>query len=242
MMRNDMRLHPALALLMLGLSACADASDEELARTLPEREQPEEPVDAPVTLATWRAQVPANDTCTAEQRRALDAPMRLAKTLSLRAITLWNSRPQRDFRGARWFGAEEDSQQRGHIRAMLAATENYLATGSYTIECSTTRSCTNPRTIAFVQIQPRLETVFLCPRFWQLPVDGFNSQMDTLVHEFSHLVGTDDIVYGLDNCLSLAETSPAVTWHNADTIAYYVADRGGPAGTPIPPFSEVLIR
>lgn len=66
-------------------------------------------------------------------------------------------------------------------------------------------------------------TIFLCNKFFTAPQYGKDSQVGTLLHEISHLVGTThDHQYGQDNCLTLATTNPAQAMDNADNYEYYL--------------------
>ncbi|WP_017721273.1 M35 family metallopeptidase [Kamptonema formosum] len=63
----------------------------------------------------------------------------------------------------------------------------------------------------------------LCEAFFTAPLYGTNSQVGTLLHEISHLVGnTNDHKYGQSRCLELAKTNPLEAINNADNYEYYL--------------------
>lgn len=66
-------------------------------------------------------------------------------------------------------------------------------------------------------------TIFLCQQFFVAPLYGENSQVGTILHEVSHLVGgTDDHRYGPQDCKELARNNPALARQNADNYEYYI--------------------
>lgn len=79
-------------------------------------------------------------------------------------------------------------------------------------------------------------TVNLCQAFYTAPLLGRDSQVGTIIHEVSHLVGnTDDVprpgggayadgfteTYGETNCKWLAKNHPALALTNADNYLFY---------------------
>lgn len=62
--------------------------------------------------------------------------------------------------------------------------------------------------------------------FFTAPTTGFSSKMGTLVHEMSHFVlagaAKDPKIYGPDEAVQLAKTSPDSAQNNAENIEYFV--------------------
>lgn len=70
--------------------------------------------------------------------------------------------------------------------------------------------------------------IALYPRFWLLPFSGRDSQLGTLVHEYSHgYAATHDHRYGAEPCLELARRRPDLAVDNADSYQFYVEDLMG---------------
>jgi len=66
-------------------------------------------------------------------------------------------------------------------------------------------------------------TIYLGPKFFTIPLLGYNCQVGTIIHEVSHLVGqTADHQYGEADCLALAKHDPAEAVTNADNYEFYV--------------------
>ncbi len=88
--------------------------------------------------------------------------------------------------------------------------------------------------------------IYLCDEFFNSPVTGYDSRASTLVHEvrqvhqatphnltsfsvhqashFNVNGGTDDIAYGTDDCLNLAEDNPDQAVDNASNYEYFSVD------------------
>lgn len=65
--------------------------------------------------------------------------------------------------------------------------------------------------------------IHLCQAFFTAPLYGTDSQVGTLLHEISHLVGnTEDHRYQQEDCLKLARNNPAKAMNNADNYQYYL--------------------
>jgi hypothetical protein len=73
----------------------------------------------------------------------------------------------------------------------------------------------------------KTRVIYLCEELWMNISDtglthGLKSKVDTLVHELTHAIaGTDDIVYGVSNCLRLAATDRDNAVINADNYSHF---------------------
>lgn len=81
-------------------------------------------------------------------------------------------------------------------------------------------------TYAYVYPSDSSHTIYLCGSYWNSPTTlEVDSKPGTLIHELSHfddVAGTDDNVYGLAGCRSLAISSPCAAVNNADSHEYYI--------------------
>ena len=68
--------------------------------------------------------------------------------------------------------------------------------------------------------------IYLCEKLWnRIPDVGVDGKVDTLVHELSHAIAeTDDIAYGVPDCLELAEKSPDEAIINAENYCYFARE------------------
>lgn len=92
-----------------------------------------------------------------------------------------------------------------------------------------------PDTVATASYYPGTNSVgiTLFPKFWKMPFSGQDSQIGTLVHEYSHgYSNTDDFEYGAQNCLKLARNDPSKAIRNADNYQFYVEELLGNVATP----------
>jgi hypothetical protein len=68
-------------------------------------------------------------------------------------------------------------------------------------------------------------------KFFSAPATGADSKLGAIVHEVTHffLTGnTDDIRYGKDQCLQLAQQDPNAAQKNADNYEYFIEEWLGP--------------
>ncbi|MDJ0599820.1 MAG: M35 family metallo-endopeptidase [Crocosphaera sp.] len=66
-------------------------------------------------------------------------------------------------------------------------------------------------------------TIFLCNQFFQIPLYGKGSQVGTILHEITHLVGaTVDHANGQTNCQRLAKRRPTLAINNGDSYTFYI--------------------
>jgi len=73
-------------------------------------------------------------------------------------------------------------------------------------------------------------SMYLKDLFYTLPERGINSssgtQYGTLIHELSHgYSNTEDIIYGYQNCINLAQSQANLTLKNADSYQYYTEEK-----------------
>lgn len=66
-------------------------------------------------------------------------------------------------------------------------------------------------------------TIFLCNKFFVIPLYGKSSQVGTILHEITHLVGgTVDHANGQTNCQRLAKRKPTLAINNGDSYTFYI--------------------
>ena len=68
--------------------------------------------------------------------------------------------------------------------------------------------------------------IFLTPKFFASATTGADSQMGTIIHELTHVVGVGlpKEIYGVTAAKQLAKSAPATARKNSDNFQYYVED------------------
>ncbi|CAE6507070.1 unnamed protein product [Rhizoctonia solani] len=117
-----------------------------------------------------------------------------------------------------WFGAW-DTQRAATVTSHYGNIMGKASVASY--NCAPI-NCTSD---VYAYVYPdEPYNVNLCGAFWQSPLTGTDSQGGTIIHELSHFTvngGTQDVQYGQEACLALAQTDPASAIMNADSHQYF---------------------
>ena len=67
--------------------------------------------------------------------------------------------------------------------------------------------------------------IYLCDVYFKVHTTGYDSKMDTIVHEMSHAVAyTVDKAYSMQSSLDLAKNFPATAINSADNYAYFAVE------------------
>ena len=157
----------------------------------------------------------------------------LTTTLS---VNHWRIKVSNNALYKRWFGThstENESivQRTINVSKPRDACKNcFFSAGRYS-------SVVSKDTIASTSSHTGSSTIgmTLYPIFWNLPFSGIDSQIGTLVHEYSHgYASTLDYnnTYGVQKCLTLARTNPSKAIINADNYEFYVEETLGQVTSP----------
>ncbi|KAF9015908.1 zincin [Hymenopellis radicata] len=115
-----------------------------------------------------------------------------------------------------WYGTFASSRYSGTVASFKTLVSE---PASWWYDCT----CTDSDTYAYVYPSSYGE-VYLCGYYWNAPATGSGSRADTIIHEGTHFrkfLGTDDYAYGESACKSLASSSPAKAYLNADNHAFF---------------------
>lgn len=67
--------------------------------------------------------------------------------------------------------------------------------------------------------------IYLCDVYFKVHTIGYDSKMDTIVHEMSHAVAyTEDKAYSMQSSLDLAKNHPSMAINSADNYAYFAVE------------------
>ncbi|MGJ8623723.1 MAG: M35 family metallo-endopeptidase [Yoonia sp.] len=189
----------------------------------------------------------ADTACTVQQKLGLDAAMRGAKDIALRAAVAVADTKQ----FAQWFGTyspENAEQVRKNLKSIVTA----IRTGAVTIQCEAAASpgCGAGEYAWVFANNPYL--VHICPVFFSLPeisalapgrtASEHGTREGTVIHELSHFEDVGDTVdhcYSRSLCTAMARRAPARAIENADSYQYFAEDvtyfaRRAPADKPPP--------
>jgi len=140
----------------------------------------------------------------------------------------------------RWFG-RNDQATVATVVSVLSRTSGWVANVSlyclYNNDGSLTEPITAPDgsivltdsagdTYAYV-LPGDLTKINLGLAFFNAPATGTNSKLGAIIHEVTHffLTGnTDDIRYGKNQCLQLAQQEPDSALKNADSYEYFIEE------------------
>lgn len=113
-----------------------------------------------------------------------------------------------------WFGSGDRTKVTHTLTVIKERIEN---PGTLILACQE-RNCED-NLMGFAETN----LISVCPDFFHSPPrDAYDSQMGTLVHEFSHaLAGTEDHGYGPGDARRLAAQEPTKAIENADNIEYF---------------------
>jgi peptidyl-Lys metalloendopeptidase len=157
--------------------------------------------------------------CSASRQSSIAAAIKSAASYSSNCVTfLMQLSSMTAPRYTTWFGKYSLNNLvilRAHFDNIYAV----LNTKPMSFDCG----CNMENTFAYVyRDQPY--KIYLCPAFWQASLTGTDSKAGTLVHETSHftvVAGTNDNVYGQDECKALAKSNPTKAINNADSHEYF---------------------
>jgi peptidyl-Lys metalloendopeptidase len=161
--------------------------------------------------------------CTTNQqtdlRDALKAAEKIAKDTQSALTNTQESRRPNARRYAEWFG-RYTIQNYDKIKADFDKIVDAIVNRPITFNCSM-EDCGESE---FAHVFPtRPYEIFLCRAFWAASLTGTDSRGGTIIHELSHfnvVAGTDDNVYGQQDCRDLARTDPLEAIANADSHEY----------------------
>ncbi len=170
--------------------------------------------------------------CNKEQELTLDAAMRNAKDLTLKAASAVGDTAEYD----RWFGTYSASNAE-QVRATLKSVVSAIRGGGVTAQCHTVgEDGCNAGEYAWVYPhEPFL--MHICPSFFNLPAlttlqpgtrrSDNGTREGTVVHELSHFLSvanTDDHCYSRSECADMASYNPRHAIENADSFQYFTED------------------
>ena len=159
--------------------------------------------------------------CTSRQESRLEEVLTEASVITTVASKLLNTikpenRPYAD-RYTQWFGSYDADRYEtvaSNFQIFQAALENKEIT--FNCDC-------NDNAIAYVFPEVAYN-IHLCTSFWDLDLNGTDSQAGTIIHELSHFkvtAHTDDHVYGKTKAKQIAAEEPNTAINNADNYEYF---------------------
>lgn len=160
-----------------------------------------------------------------EKRLIIDQAIKDCIALLERKLRLMEEKdPETEEAFTKWFGkhgemAKETILER--IRRALEVSRTLTVGNFYDIEDEHEKR----DTCAFVYPEGILRRFKLGDIFWKEEAKGKGSRSGTIIHELSHFKdvgGTEDVTYGEDDCLQLAEDEPHEAFKNADSFEYFV--------------------
>lgn len=170
--------------------------------------------------------------CDAGQARIVDASLRSAKDLTLKAAAVVGNTP--DYR--RWFG-EYSQANAEEVRANLKSIVTAIRGGAVTAQCDRIADdgCAAGEYAWVFSDEPYL--MHLCPSFFSLPPlralqpgtrrSENGTREGTIVHEVSHFLRvarTEDHCYSRPVCQRMASDDARSAIENADSYQYYTED------------------
>ena len=170
-----------------------------------------DPSSSPSVVLNYAAK-----SCSISERTAIAEAFALAKERIGIAIRTVREQPDHP-KITEWFGAASRKQ----IQAVLEGIKARLdQSNDVQIECEPNR-CQQLGS-PFAYAIPRLSRMGFCSRFFRSALTGEDSRFGTVVHEVSHLVGTDDHAASRPNARALAAKDPAKAAENGDNYEYFV--------------------
>ncbi|HZY79761.1 MAG TPA: M35 family metallopeptidase [Cyclobacteriaceae bacterium] len=122
-----------------------------------------------------------------------------------------------DARYKEWFGAHTPSRL-STVKTNYDKVKKRMETVRFTYYCH--GSACRPGDFAYTTHGN--DKIWLCSAFRNAQPTGPDSKAGTIVHEHTHATSsTEDIVYGRNNCRSLARSTPDDAINNADNYEYY---------------------
>lgn len=182
-------------------------------------------VGSPSALALPSPKIAPFEGCGEDEKGVILQAQQVAMDMVQNALSIlsWLSGDGTVFRFyQRWFGFPLYPRQdivKGHFDAIA----QILPQETYSCACS----LKDPAKV-FAYTNPDLPyELHLCPVFWETGMTGIDSKAGTLVHETGHFVGLEDIAYGFDNALALAQKNPSRAIYNADSHEYFAEEGYG---------------
>jgi peptidyl-Lys metalloendopeptidase len=159
--------------------------------------------------------------CSSRQESRLeDVLLEASKTANLSALLLSTikeeNRPYAK-RYTQWFGGY-DSERYKNVVSNFKTFQTVLENKEISFNCDCNESA-----IAYVFPEVAYK-IHLCTSFWDLDLNGTDSQAGTIIHELSHFkvtAHTDDHVYGKLRARQLATETPNTAINNADNYEYF---------------------
>ena len=159
--------------------------------------------------------------CSSRQESRLeDVLLEASKTVNLSSSLLSTikeeNRPYAK-RYTQWFGGY-DSERYTNVVSNFQTFQTVLENKEISFNCDCNESA-----IAYV-FPDAAYKIHLCTSFWDLDLNGTDSQAGTIIHELSHFkitAHTDDHVYGKLRARQLATETPDTAINNADNYEYF---------------------
>jgi len=122
------------------------------------------------------------------------------------------------------FFGTSDGAQYSKIQSNFININELAVSQNFGFDC-TGEDC-DPGDYAFVHRNDPEHVIHLCDSFWTADDNqySFDSKAGTITHEMSHfsdIADTDDIAYGVDDCMELAIYDPISASNNADSHEYF---------------------
>lgn len=159
--------------------------------------------------------------CTAKQLSAIDSALQDSSSLAQNAVSHLQSNPLGSPQQTTWFGEFSRKRYNSTLSSFISLSSiSSIESSGWSFDCST---CTDPRAYAYVYPE-EYGKLYLCGLFWKVKSVGSGSRADTIIHEGTHflqILGTQDIVYGEDQCKSLAKKDSSSASNNADNHAFF---------------------
>ncbi|KAF9016861.1 zincin [Hymenopellis radicata] len=156
------------------------------------------------------------NSCSSTRQTQNTAAISAASTLASDSVSHLQSNPSGSTLQTTWYGTFASSRYSGTVASFKTLVSE---PASWWYDCT----CTDSDTYAYVYPSSYGE-VYLCGYYWNAPATGSGSRADTIIHEGTHfpeVLGTDDYAYGESACKSLASSSPAKAYLNADNHAFF---------------------
>ncbi|KAF8899684.1 hypothetical protein CPB85DRAFT_1439908 [Mucidula mucida] len=156
------------------------------------------------------------NSCSSTRQTQNNAAISAASALASASVSHLQSNPSGSTLQTTWYGAFASSRYSGTL-ASFKTLES--APAGWWYDCT----CTDADTYAYVYPSSYGE-VYLCGYYWNAPATGAGSRADTIIHEGTHfpeVLGTDDYAYGESACKSLASSSPARAYLNAELFFFF---------------------
>jgi peptidyl-Lys metalloendopeptidase len=170
-----------------------------------------------------RALTPAYIGCSTGQVSALSTATNAAEILANNAVVYLNN-GQPSARYTTWFGAYS-SDNWAIAKSHFTKIQSALKTETLSFDCT----CSDrPGTSAYVYPNQHYK-IYICDQYWSAVATGMDSKPGIIIHELAHfsiLAGTTDYIYGISECATLAQSSPAKALMNSDSLQCFVEDEG----------------